>query len=99
MPSVDARGPLGAAILALSLPSVGCSMFSPNSMSARGNAPFKLGKVASALWFEERWADPEDGEGAATILLVDKETDCDEFLEELDGSVDPKDSLLWEAAF
>jgi len=41
----------------------GCTLFDGSAMSARGDAPFALGPVRSALWMESGWSDPEEGEG------------------------------------
>lgn len=75
-----------------------CSLFVPNSMRARGDAPFSLGKVESALWMEDRWSDPDEGWGSGTLLLLDEGLDCDEFEDALRGETEDEDSFLAEAS-
>lgn len=74
----------------------GCSAFSANWMSAKGGAPFRLGAVKSALWLEDSWSDPSDGEGAAWLLLTEAERGCGDLEDEMGGDVDREDSLVWD---
>jgi hypothetical protein len=68
----------------------------PGNLSTRNHAPFDLGKLQSALWFESTWADPDDGDGSAYILLTDGQTSCSRFQDELNGDMQGADSLIWK---
>ncbi len=75
----------------------GCGMVSGNSMSARAGAPFSLGAVNSALWYQDNHFDPELGEGKAHLLLIDEQMDCGDFADELNGLVDYQYRVQWWA--
>lgn len=76
----------------------GCSLLGGgNSMHARGDAPFSLGKVKSALWAESRWSDAYDGEGSAYLMLSSESLDCDGFFDEVNGDVREEDSIVWNS--
>ncbi len=67
----------------------------PGKMATRGDAPFELGKLSTALWFETVWAEPDQGNGSAYILLTDGTTTCAQLQEELTYQTQGADSLLW----
>lgn len=76
----------------------GCSLLGfdgSNTMRATGDAPFHLGKVVSALWAESAWSEPEEGDGEGLLLLTSAELSCDDLMAELDGEVEPRDSVIW----
>lgn len=76
----------------------GCTLLGlggANTMKALDDAPFSLGKVASALWAEHSWSEPDQGTGDAILLLSSSELSCQRLLSELDGEVSPDDSVLW----
>lgn len=74
----------------------GCSLLGlgGNHMRATGDAPFSLGKVASALWIEDAWADPAEGDGEGFLVLTTADIDCEDLAAELNGEVQPKDSFI-----
>ncbi len=76
-------GALGSLLLVLTM---GCS----NSMSARGDAPFKLGKVESALWLQDESSQPLEGYGRASLLLISKELSCSQFM-----ALENDDAVFW----
>ncbi|MCP4919956.1 MAG: hypothetical protein GY913_23890 [Proteobacteria bacterium] len=68
------------------------------NMSSTRDAPFDLGRLKSALWFEAAWSAPESGFGTATILLLDEDFTCGQLHKELSGETERKDSILWTAS-
>ncbi len=86
-------------LLLCTAPSLGgCGLFAgPNWMTAKGDLPFALGKVESALWIEEvdNYEDQE-AYGRGTLLLTDADVDCDDLLD--DSFDDDGDGIVWEAS-
>lgn len=75
----------------------GCGLFAgPNWMTSKGDLPFPLGKVESALWIgdvESYGGDEVYGRG--DLLLIDREVDCEEVLgENFNGA----DSPIWKSS-
>ena len=68
------------------------------SMRSTSDAPFDLGRLQSALWFESAWSSPDDGWGNATVLLVDEEFSCAKLEAELSGEIERRDSIIWTAS-
>ncbi len=65
-----------------------------NSLSERGDAPFKLSGINTALWIE-RDGETLDGDGRAYLLLSDVEGSCNELELELKGDIPEHESQRW----
>ena len=65
-------------------------------MKASKDAPFELGELQTALWFETTWSSPDEGDGSAWILLTDGNTSCSKLQDEIHGRVEAADSLVWK---
>ncbi len=85
-------------LCALALGASGCSLVMPNSMGTRGEAPFKLGSLTSALFFEGAYSDADEGYGQGILMLTDADMDCDDLEDELTGDTEQEDSVMWNHA-
>ena len=85
--------PLGAGLVLVACLG-GCS---PNTLTSKGDAPYHLGGVRSALWMQAQGSDPDEGSASGVLILTSADYGCGAFEKELTGETDLEDAIWWKS--